>query len=527
MNNTIKKIYAVVLTFSTLVYLGWRVIYTVPYDHGALSIVFAWILLVAEIFGAVELVCFFWFYLAKDKNIAPRSARAASQEPLPAVDVMVPTYGEPVPLLEKTLRACLAMRYAGQVCVWLLDDASRPEMKELADRLQVGYLFRHKHVNAKAGNLNSALGKTKAPLIAVFDADMAPRPEFLERTVPLMTKGVAYVQTPQSFRNRDLFQKAYGGAGIPNEQDFFYRSIEPARNAINAVVLAGSNMLLSREALEAVGGFVTETLTEDFATGIALQKKGYRGVAVTETLAEGETPESLGALIRQRVRWASGCIQSGRKERILFGRGLTLRQRMSYLMAVSYWYFPVKRLVYLLAPLLYSFFGVAVMRCDLRSAALFWLPMYLLTTFGIPLFSGQTRTVGWSMFYESCLTPFLLIPVIRESLGIRQREFKVTDKSGSRDWRWWMVIPHAFACLILAAAVVCSVRLSLEVQSFQYVMLVLWNVYHLYLAFAGVLFVLNCKKSKSESLKEELPHRLSGRELAALKLPRLLASLLK
>ena len=183
--------------------------------------------------------------------------------------------------------------------------------------------------------------------------------------------------------------------------------------------------------------------------------------------------------------------------------------------------------VYLLAPLLYSFFGVAVMRCDLRSAALFWLPMYLLTTFGIPLFSGQTRTVGWSMFYESCLTPFLLIPVIRESLGIRQREFKVTDKSGSRDWRWWMVIPHAFACLILAAAVVCSVRLSLEAQSFQYVMLVLWNVYHLYLAFAGILFVLNCKKSKSESLKEELPHRLSGRELAALKLPRLLASLLK
>ena len=43
MNNTIKKIYAVVLTFSTLVYLGWRVIYTVPYDHGALSIVVAFI----------------------------------------------------------------------------------------------------------------------------------------------------------------------------------------------------------------------------------------------------------------------------------------------------------------------------------------------------------------------------------------------------------------------------------------------------------------------------------------------------
>ena len=523
MNNTAKKIFAAVLTLSTLVYLGWRVVYTIPYDHNAVSVVFAWILLLTEVLGAVELICFFWFYLAEDRHPVQNKAGVC----LPAVDVMVPTYGEPVPLLERTLRACLDMRYEGTFRVWLLDDASRPEMKELAERLQVGYLFRHKHENAKAGNLNSALRKTKAPLIAVFDADMAPRPEFLEKTVPLMTDGIAYVQTPQSFRNRDLFQKAYGGASIPNEQDFFYRSIEPARNVVNAVVLAGSNMLLSRKALEMVGGFVTDTLTEDFATGIALQKKGCRGVALTETLADGETPESLGALIRQRVRWASGCIQSGRKEHILFGKGLTFRQRMSYLMAVSYWYFPVKRLIYLLAPLLYSFFGIAVMRCDLRSAAMFWLPMYLLSAVGIPLFSGRTRTVGWSMFYETCLTPFLLIPVVRESLGIRQKEFKVTDKSGSRDWRWWMTIPHALACLILAAAVVCSIQLSVRQQTFQYVMLVLWNLYHLYLALAGELFVLNCKKSNSGPVEEELPHRLSGRELAALKLPRLLASLLK
>ena len=177
MNNTAKKIFAAVLTLSTLVYLGWRVVYTIPYDHNAVSVVFAWILLLTEVLGAVELICFFWFYLAEDRHPVQNKAGAS----LPAVDVMVTTYGEPAALLERTLRACLDMRYEGTFRVWLLDDASRPEMKELAERLQVGYLFRHKHENAKAGNLNSALRKTKAPLIAVFDADMAPRPEFLEK----------------------------------------------------------------------------------------------------------------------------------------------------------------------------------------------------------------------------------------------------------------------------------------------------------------------------------------------------------
>ncbi len=523
MKKTGKTIFACVLTAFTLVYIGWRVIFTVPYDHDAISIVFAWILLLTEILGAVGLIGFFWFYVIAEKSPAPH--RFEQKGKLPAVDVFVTTCGEPVELLEKTLSACLAMRYGGRFSVWLLDDRSRPEMQEMAERLGAGYLTRRRHEHAKAGNLNAALQKTKAPLVAVFDADMAPLPEFLERTVPYMSRGVGFVQTPQSFLNPDLFQKAVRSAGVPNEQDFFYRSIEPARNAVNAVVLAGSNMLIRREALESAGGFAIDTLTEDFATGIAIQQKGYRGVALAETLAEGVTPDSLGALIRQRRRWARGCIQSGRKSHLLFGKGLRFGQRFSYLIAVSYWYFPLKRLIYLAAPLLYSLFGIAVMRCDPFTACLFWLPMYLLTVIGLPLFSGCTRTVGWSMFYETCLTPFLLGSVMAESLGFRKKEFQVTDKSGKNDWRWWMTLPHLAVFAVTIVALVCSVRMSVQEQTFRYALLILWNLYHAYLALCGELFVLNCKKSKTETGVRELPHRLSGRALAVPRLPGLLVSL--
>ncbi|MBR3585182.1 MAG: glycosyltransferase [Oscillospiraceae bacterium] len=522
MKKQAKIWYASVLSAAAALYLGWRIFATIPYDHGVLSVILALILLFVEVIGCIELISFVWFYAAEQPESAVKPKKNARPD---AVDVMVTTCGEPTELLRRTLSGCLTMRYEGKKTIWLLDDAGRMEMKELAEEMGVRYLCRNNRENAKAGNLNAAIAKTKAPLIAVFDADMAPKPDFLEKTVPLMHSGVGFVQTPQSFINPDLFQKACEGMTIPNEQDFFYHSIEPSRNAVNAVVLAGSNMLISRRALTSTHGFVTGTLTEDFATGIAIEKQGYKGIAITDVLAEGEAPESLGSLIRQRVRWASGCIQSGRQAHLLFGKGLTFRQRLSYLMAVSYWYFPVKRLIYLLAPLLYSFFGIAVMRCDVRSAAIWWLPMFGLTVIGIPLLSKRTRTLGWSMFYETCLTPFLLVPVLRESLGIHKKTFHVTDKSGKSDWQWWMALPHGIASAVLLTALIMSVRLSLQEGSWQYVMLVFWNLYHFDLALAGEIFVLCCRYSAAETEKRSCTHCLDKRAMFALKLPCLLTAL--
>lgn len=482
--NTGKTVFAALLTLTALSYLTWRIGWTVPYDHGALSVACAWILLVTEIFGAAELLGYFWL---DRRGKEPEKLRLST----PGVDVFVTACGEPPELLERTLRACLAMKYAGKKQVWLLDDMPGEGMRRMAGELGVGYLTRENRENAKAGNLNAALKRTGAPLVAVFDADMAPRENFLQVTVPLMTGHVAYVQTPQHFRNRDLFQKAFSGKrAIPNEQDFFYRAIEPARNASNAVILAGSNMLLSRTALREIGGFVTGTLTEDFATGIALSKRGYLTRAVDEPLADGLAPESLGALLRQRKRWAGGCIQAGRKERILTGKGLTLRQRISYLLAVGYWYFPVKRLIYMATPLLFALGNVTVMRSDPGMAAIFWLPMFLLTGVGVILSSRGTRTVGWSMLYETVLSPFLFGTVLRTALGPGKREFEVTDKSGKRDFRLRWLLPFLLGMGLNGWGLWAAVTRSLNEGTFLYALLILWIAYHFYLELLGFLFVL-------------------------------------
>lgn len=127
----------------------------------------------AEIVGMFEMLVY--FYTVSGKNMKQPSLPEWNAGGLPDVDVFVPTYGEPVELLRKTLTACLSMEYDGsdKVKVYLCDDAGRDEMRALAEELNV-YLARKERAGAKAGNLNYAMAHSSAPLIVVFDADMCP-----------------------------------------------------------------------------------------------------------------------------------------------------------------------------------------------------------------------------------------------------------------------------------------------------------------------------------------------------------------
>ena len=506
----------------TIIYLVWRIGWTLPLDHRPIDIVFAFILLLTELVGVWEMAVH--YMLESKRESCPPMPEINNDKQLPDVDVLVPTCGEPVELLKRTLSGCLAMEYSGSVNVYLCDDADREEMRALAKELGVKYFSRKERTNAKAGNLNNALKLTKAPLVAVFDADMCPEPHFLMSTVPYFyeksgkhkryqfSDKIGFVQTPQSFRNDDLFQRAYrAGDLIPNEQDYFYLELEPARNSSNAVIFGGSNTVLLRKALESSGGFVTGTLTEDFATGIEIQKHGYRCIAVDTPLASGLAPESLTAMIRQRNRWARGCIQSGFKTHLLFTSKLTAAQRFGYLAAVTYWYAPLKRLIYLLAPLMYSVFGITVMRCDFRQMLMFWLPMYLMAALGIRFFSGGIRSSWWSDIYEVCMFPFLLPGVLAETFGIKKKQFNVTDKSGKKDWKLWYILPFLILTGLSIFGIVNIAARIIGERTTIYLFLLFWLLFNLYELLYALVFVLSCRKLPPQEERQFRLRRISDK----------------
>jgi cellulose synthase (UDP-forming) len=279
----------------------------------------------------------------------------------PTVDVLIPTCGEPLPVLERCLRACSQLSYPHRQ-LWLLDDAGRPELEALAARYGARYHHRPERRHAKAGNLNAGLALSQGELVAVFDADFVPQQQFLERTIGLLLDPeVALVQTPQHFLNADpVMRNLAMEAWLLPDEESFYRWIEPVRSAWDAVVCAGTSFLVRRSALEQVGGFVEQAISEDLVTGMLLASRGWKLRYLGEKLSAGLAAETMLDFVRQRQRWAAGTLQALRlRQGPLRLRNLHPGQRLAYLEGALHWFNTVPRLLLLLMPLSIGLLGVA------------------------------------------------------------------------------------------------------------------------------------------------------------------------
>lgn len=447
-----KKVIVAITMLATLVYLGWRALFTMPDYGGAISAVLWIVLAIVEFTGCLETLVSNWNILMMDKP-----EKMPKCEKWKAVDVLIPTLDEPADVIEKTIEACKAMKYNGKVRICILDDSNRDWLRRLCEKLAVDYFARKEHKWAKAGNLNFGLKKTDAPAIAVFDADMRPKKDFLVKTIPWLRGDVAFVQTPQSFWQKDIFQRVWKKAS--GDQDFFYQVIQKSREKSNTVIFGGSNAVMSRKALEKIGGFVEGTLTEDFATGIELEKAGYRGVAVTEALAEGQTPQTLRALVKQRVRWARGCIQSGWRTNYVLSN-LTLGQRINYACSIGYWYWSWRWLVCAAMPMIYALTGATIMKCQWRELLVFWLPMAVMNAVNMHVISDGKRNVVLDNVFNLTLAPFLALPVLAESFGFRRKNFGVTSKEKEKENPLYL-LPFLVG---IGASVLCCFMMFKQIQ---------------------------------------------------------------
>ena len=360
----------------------------------------------------------------------PLPAGLADQGDWPTVDVLVPSYGEPPALIERSLRGCRALDYPHHT-VWLLDDSGRPELEALCDRLGVRYLARQERRHAKAGNLNQALPHCHGELIAVFDADVVPLTPFLRRTVPLFRDpALGFVQTPQSYMNADPVMRNLGLERwlLPDEESF-YRWIEPSREAVGAVVCAGTSFVMRRAALEAVGGFETGTPSEDLATGIRLTAAGWRNRFLPEKLSAGLAPFTAVAMARQRCRWASGTVQTLRTGASpLLIPGLHPVQRLAYLEGIVHWFNVLPQLLLALMPLSLGVLGVAPLLVSGQGLLLHALPFYGAQLVLARPLSGQARTALLPELYRW----IFLVPVAAAVAGTllgRPQRFRVTPKA--------------------------------------------------------------------------------------------------
>lgn len=453
-------------------YIVWRVMTTLPPSDEPLAMTLGIILFLAEAY-TILMVALNFFVISDPIRRLPQPL-PEDKSLWPTVDVYIPTYNEDPDLVGHTVRAAVAMDYPKEkFTVYLLDDGgtdqkvSHPEtgasarrraeeLKELCRRLGAVYMTRERNEHAKAGNMNAAFARTTGDLVAVFDADHVPVREFLTRTVGYFVRDQKcfLVQTPHAFISPDPIEKNLKlSESVPGENEMFYALVQPGLDRWGASFFCGSAAVLLRAALNESKGFSGRSVTEDAETAITLHSFGWRSCYVDEPLITGLQPESFAGFVGQRSRWLQGMLQIALFKNPLLIRGLSLTQRLCYLSIQLYWLFPLPRLVFFAAPLVFLFFGIGIYVASIQEFLVYALPYLIaMLTLGHACY-GHLRRPFMSDLYESVQSVYL----IRALFGVLIRPFaptfNVTDKGEviEEDDLSRLVMPFIFLSLLLIA----------------------------------------------------------------------------
>ncbi len=256
------------------------------------------------------------------RRLGRRPARGADPgADWPTVLVQLPLYNERY-VADRLIDAVAALDYPlDRLHIQVLDD-STDDTTAIA-RARVAYhrargkpislLHRTDRRGYKAGAMAAGLAVTESELVAIFDADFVPEPDFLRRTAPMFAQAprLALVQARWDHLNagHDLLTRVEALA-----LDGYFAIEQFARSQAGLMLnFNGSAGILRRAAIADAGGWEADTLAEDLDLSYRVQLRGWHMDYLPHVTAPAELPTTIMALKRQQFRWAKGSFQVLRK----------------------------------------------------------------------------------------------------------------------------------------------------------------------------------------------------------------------
>ncbi len=509
----LRLLLAYVSVAVSLRYLWWRATATLdlpePQDFAVALMLFG-----AEVYGLVVLLLGY----VQTAVLLPRRPTPLPEDEStwPSVDVFIPSYDESVDIVRRTLIGACAMDYP-RFTVHLLDDGRRPTMRALAEELGVVYHQRSDNAHAKAGNINTALAKTNADLVAIFDCDHVPVRSFLRVTIGAFTADakVALVQTPHHFYNPDPFERNLLLEGqLSPENAVFYHAVQIGNDFWNSVLFCGSCAVIRRKALEEVGGIAVETVTEDAHTSLRMLANGWRSAYLDTPQAAGLATERYSFHVAQRIRWARGMTQILRLDNPLTKPGLTLPQRLNYLNAILHFQFGIPRLIFVLAPVAYLVFGLHPLAANPWEMIAFMVPHCMLAVLGGLSANRGMRQAFWAEVYEIALAPYTTVVTFLAMVAPRHGKFNVTTKGAQLDeatFDWRAASPNLAALVLTFAALIATPWRILNAPDERITLAVtaMFNGYNLLVLLAAVAVAIERPQQRqSHRVRRTVPARI-------------------
>ena len=239
----------------------------------------------------------------------------------PRVTVQLPVYNE-VHVVERLIDAAVRLEYpAGRLQLQVLDDSTdettaiaRQRVDALRARgVDIVLVRRQGREGYKSGALAHGMTTATGELVAIFDADFVPEPDFLLRTVPyfLTDSRLGFLQTRWGHLNGD-YSPLTRAQALALDGHFAVEQTARQRSGwfMNFNGTAG---LWRRSCIEESGGWSGDTLSEDLDLSYRAQLAGWQAGYLPHVAAPAEVPPQLAAFKRQQSRWANGSIQCLRK----------------------------------------------------------------------------------------------------------------------------------------------------------------------------------------------------------------------
>lgn len=367
-----------------------------------------------------------WLYYRNRRNAARSEEPTArfNEGDLPFVTIQLPIFNEQF-VIDRLIDACCRLEYPrDRFEIQLLDD-STDETREVASAIvaryaagvddlgpqPVHYLHRTDRHGYKAGALEQGLLVARGELVAIFDADFVPPPDWLNRVIHHFAEpGIGMVQTRWTHLNRDYSFLTQVEA-ILLDGHFVLEHGGRSRAGV-FFNFNGTAGMWRRQAIDEAGGWQHDTLTEDTDLSYRAQLKGWKFKYLQDVECPAELPIEMTAFKTQQARWAKGLIQTSKKV-----IPSVFRSDLPFHIKLEAWYHLTANISY---PLMIVLSTLLMPAMIIRS----WQGPMQMFLIDLPLFMASTMSVSTfylvsqkELFPRTWYRTFLYVPFLM-SLGV-------------------------------------------------------------------------------------------------------------
>ena len=238
----------------------------------------------------------------------------------PRVTIQLPIFNEKY-TVDRLLRAVTQLDYPAECLqIQVLDDSTDDTydlIAHLVDKyksrgINIELIHRVDRKGYKAGALENGLHTATGELIAIFDADFVPKPDWLRRTVPpFQNPKLGCLQTRWGHTNQQ-YNSLTRAEAMGIDGHFIIEQTVRSKNGF-FLNFNGTAGLWRRACIEDAGGWQWDTLTEDLDLSYRAQMRGWKFDYLPDVVVPAELPPQVEAYKKQQFRWAKGSFQVVRK----------------------------------------------------------------------------------------------------------------------------------------------------------------------------------------------------------------------